>query len=526
MTSRDLPPAIIPQPSKCELLSGRHSLLPVTRIITAPEFGGVAGYLQSALQRATGWAIEVKETSEAAEIAKDAFLKNAVCMFSDAEIGNPEGYRLRADWMAIRIRASKPAGAFHAVQTLLQLLPPAVHCGVPRADVEWSLPCVHIEDAPRFPWRGAMLDSCRHFQPVAFIKKFIDLLALHKMNVFHWHLTEDQGWRIEIKKYPRLAEIGSRRRESPLGHDLTKGGGDGIPHEGFYTQEEIREIVAYAAERFVTIVPEIEMPGHARAAIAAYPSLGCLDEPVEVATTWGIHSHIYNVEESTFEFLQDVLDEVMALFPGEFIHVGGDEAVKTQWETSAKVQARMKEIGVADVHKLQSYFISRMGKYLQARGRRLVGWDEILEGGLPTGATVMSWRGVEGGIAAANAGHDVVMAPHHSTYLDHCQSLDTSCEPLAIGGHLTLEKVYAYEPIPAEITAGNASHILGIQGQIWTEYIATTDHVEYMAYPRLCAIAEVAWSAPVGRDFGNFKSRLTAFLKRLTLLGVRYRPLD
>lgn len=516
---------IIPAPSSFKILPGRHSLLPATRIIAAPKLLCVAQQLQSALRRATGWAFELDTNTSVEKAVQDPFLQSAICLAVNDQVMSSEAYRLQVGGTAIRIQASHPAGAFYAMQTLLQLLPPAVHQAVPRRDVDWSLACMEIEDTPRFRWRGAMLDSSRHFQPVAFIKKFIDLLALHKLNIFHWHLTDDQGWRIEIKKYPRLAEIGSRRSESCRGHLTCNTGGDGVPHEGFYTQTDIREIVAYAAERFVTVVPEIEMPGHAQAAIAAYPELGCTGKAMEVSTTWGVHENIFNPGESTLRFLQDVLDEVMGLFPGDFIHIGGDEAEKTQWENSPAVQARIKELGLKDEIALQSYFISRMADHLARRGRRLIGWDEILEGGLPRGATVMSWRGIGGGIAAANAGHDVVMAPTQSTYFDHYQSLDTSSEPLA-DGHLPLDAVYTYEPIPAEVSPDNVARILGIQGQLWTEYMPTPGHVEYMAFPRLSALAEVAWSKPEHRDFGSFKNRLTGFFQRFNIIGVRYRPPD
>ena len=518
-------PAIIPQPSRLSFSNGRHTLNQGTKIVAPSELLSVARFLQTTLQQATGWPF-LLIAPEA--VAQEAAGFQGIFLSLDAgasSLGN-EGYRLRASWDAIRIQAPTPAGVFYAVQTLLQLLPAAVFNARPRPDVAWTIPCVVIEDSPRFVWRGAMLDCSRYFQPVAFVKKFIDALALHKLNTLHWHLTDDQGWRIEIKKYPRLTEIGSRRTESPRSHHDFRTGGDGVAHEGYYTQDQIREIVAYAAARFVTVVPEIEMPGHAQAAIAAYPELGSDDQPLAVSTHWGCHLPIFNPNESTLSFLQDVLDEVLSLFPSRFIHVGGDEAAKAHWENNPAVRARMAELGIADAHALQSYFITRMENYLAQRGRRLVGWDEILEGGLPPGATVMSWRGIAGGITAANAGHDVVMAPNQYTYLDHYQAADTENEPLAICGCLTPEKLYSYEPIPREISAENAVHILGIQGQLWSEYMPTSSQVEYMAFPRLCALAEVAWSPPGQRDFESFRQRLKPHLKRLDILGVRYRPLD
>ncbi len=514
-------PAIIPTPAKCERQPGCHALQPSTKILAAPELMPVALVLQTALRGATSWAFEIETATD--ETLADPLLRSCISLALDQKNPLPESYRLEVAWWVIQIHAGDPAGAFYAVQTLLQLLPPAVYQAVARMDIAWSLPCLMIEDSPRFRWRGIMLDSSRYFQPVGFIKKFIDLLALHKLNIFHWHLTDDQGWRIEIKKYPRLTEIGAWRSESPLGHFAHFLGGDGVPHGGVYTQDQIREIVAYAAERFVTIVPEIEMPGHAQSAIAAYPDLGCTGNKLNVSTAWGVHENLFNPDESTVEFLQNVLDEVLALFPGVFIHVGGDEAKKTQWRNCPAVTARMTELGIEDVDSLQSWFIGRMATYLAGRGRRLIGWDEILEGGLPPGSTVMSWQGIEGGIVAANAGHDVVMAPKQATYFDFYQSLDTACEPLAIGGCLPLEMVYSYDPVPAEVSAANAARILGAQGQIWTEYMATTAHVEYMAFPRLCALAEVVWSLQATRDFENFRHRLATHLKRLDRLGVHYR---
>ena len=350
------------------------------------------------------------------------------------------------------------------------------------------------------------------------------------MNSLHLHLTDDQGWRIEIKKYPRLTTVGAWRKETLVGplHDEHAKNlqFDGIPHGGFYSQEDIREIVAYARARFITVVPEIEMPGHAQAAIAAYPELGNLAEPLEVSTTWGIHEHVYNIEESTLKFMTDVLDEVMALFPGPFIHVGGDECPKIEWKESPAAQARIRELGLKDEEELQSYFIRHMDKYLTKHGRRLIGWDEILEGGLAENAAVMSWRGEEGGIAAANAGHDVVMAPYHSTYLDYYQSEERSEEPLAFDTFLPLEKVYAYDPIPREIAAEKQRHVLGTQGQMWSEYIPTPENCEYMAFPRLCALAESAWTPAEMKNYAGFMHRLREHLRRLDVLKVNYRKLD
>jgi hexosaminidase len=514
--------AIVPQPASLILLEGDYALLSSTRIFSVPAFYREAEYLAGKLRRATGFPFVIHANSAA---PKDA---PAIELILDANLHRlgKEGFQLEIEGDSIKLKSSAPVGIFYAIQTLLQLMPLAVFDERPRPDVDWTLPRVRIEDSPRFAWRGAMLDCGRHFMPVEFLRKFIDLLALHKLNVFHWHLTEDQGWRIEIKKYPRLTEVGAWRRETTRGHVSANLGGDGIPHGGLYSQDEARELVAYATERHITIIPEIEMPGHAQAAIAAYPELGCTSEKLDVGTRWGVIENILNPSEKTFTFMQDVLSEVIALFSSPFIHVGGDEAVKKQWDASPAIRARMTEVGAHDAHELQSYFIRRIDQFLSEQGRRLIGWDEILEGGLAPGATVMSWRGVKGGIEAARAGHDVIMAPNTHTYLDAYQSADPANEPLAIGGQLPLEKVLSYEPIPDTLSPDQARHILGIQGQLWTEYMPTPRHVEYMAFPRLCALAEVGWSSPGTRQDGSFLERLHRHLKRLDLLGVKYRSLD
>ncbi|MEN8151304.1 MAG: beta-N-acetylhexosaminidase, partial [Planctomycetota bacterium] len=404
----------------------------------------------------------------------------------------PEGYRLEVTPERVEI-VGPPAGLFRGTQTLRQLL------------VDGRIPAVRIADRPRFAWRGLHLDVGRHFFPVEDVKRYIDTLAFFRMNTFHWHLTEDQGWRIEIKRYPKLTEIGSKRAESPT--PGARNQGDGKPYGGFYTQDEIREIVAYAAERFVTIVPEIEMPGHAQAAIAAYPELGNTGEPLTVRTTWGVSKHVYNVEDSTFEFLTNVLDEVMELFPGEFIHIGGDECPKDEWKASAKAQARMKAEGLEDEHELQSWFIRRIEKHLNANGRRLIGWDEIHEGGLAPNATVMLWRSwAFTPVEAVRLGHDVVMSPNSHCYFDYYQG-PAEHEPEAIGGHLPLDRAYSFEPAPAELTDAETGRVLGGQGNLWTEYMPDMDHVFFMAYPRGAALAEVLWSPREDRDFEDFLRR-------------------
>lgn len=432
-----------------------------------------------------------------------------------------EGYDLKVDDRHVEIDALNPAGVFYGIQTLRQLLPIQIFRAATVADQEWTVPAINIEDIPRFAWRGCHLDVARHFMPKGFVMKFLDLMALHKLNTFHWHLTDDQGWRIEIKKYPALTTVGAYRKDSMLTYNPPTF--EGKPHSGFYTQDDIREVVAYAAKRFITVVPEIEMPGHSQAAIAAYPDLGNSHKACEVPTTWGVIEDVFNVEDSTVAFLQDVLTEVCALFPSKFIHIGGDEVPKKQWHASAEAQELMKQRGLKDEDELQSWFIHQMDAFLTAKGRRLIGWDEILEGGLAPGATVMSWRGEAGGVAAAKAGHDVVMAPSRWTYFDHYQCKDHSKEPHAIGGYLPLQDVYSYEPIPSELSPDEAKHVLGAQAQIWTEYIPNPRQVEYMAYPRLCALAEVVWSPKESRNYQDFQRRLEIHLQRLQILGVNFR---
>jgi hexosaminidase len=504
--------AVIPAPRTVVDTGDTFRLVPATRFDAAPELLDVAESQIGALRRATGLPL----THDAA----GARLR--VSLTPDLP---PEGYRLHVAADGIGIEAADAAGAFYGFQTLRQLLPAEVESAGPAAEVEWVLPTVTIEDWPRFPYRGLHLDVGRHFFDVAFVKRYIDTMARFKLNRFHWHLTEDQGWRIEIDAYPELTTTGAWRNESTLDKNIEPYVGDGVPHGGFYTKDEIREVVAYAAERFVTVIPEIELPGHATAAIASYPELGCTEERLEVSTNWGIHDTIYCPNEVTFEFLQNVLDEVVELFPSEYIHIGGDEVPKRQWEESAAAQAVMQREGLASEEELQSWFIRRIESHLRSRGRRLIGWDEILEGGLAPDATVMSWRGTEGGIAAARQGHDVIMTPTEYAYFDFYQG-DPETEPLAMNwaGHgITLDKVYAFEPVPEVLTAEQARHILGAQGNVWTEYMKTPEYVEYMAYPRALALAEVVWTPAETREYGDFLQRLRAVLRHLDALGINYR---
>lgn len=507
---------IIPAPAKLIPSDGQFVINAQTRIVAGNDLKEVANGLRDALRPATGFDLPISRTAgkNTIRLALTGRLK---------EIGN-EGYRLFATPDGVTIEAPAPSGVFYGCQTLRQLLPAEIFRQAPIAGTSWTVPAVTIEDQPRFSWRGGHLDVGRHFMPKEFIRKFIDLLALHKLNTFHWHLTEDQGWRIEIKKYPKLTEIGAWRKDTMLTYSPPTY--TGKPHGGFYSQEDVREIVAYAAARFVNVVPEIEMPGHAMAAIAAYPELGNPIRKVEVATKWGVFEDVYNVEDATIQFQKDVLAEVLDLFPSKFIHVGGDECPKTQWKADPKAQQRIKENGLKDEHELQSWFIRQIDDFLTAKGRRLVGWDEILEGGLAPGATVMSWRGMEGGIAAAKAGHDVVMAPNSHTYFDYYQSQDKAKEPHAIGGFIPLSKAYSLEPVPPALSAEEARHILGAQFQLWTEYMHNPKHVEYMMFPRACALAEVVWSPASARDEPGFLRRMRAHAKRLSALDVNFRKLE
>lgn len=512
--------SLIPYPAKFErqegvfiLRDGASIWIPHDR----PDWRLAAEAFAETAALSGGIRLHIREQVGAIETAQgDLFLIEA----SDLQ---PEAYRLTLAPVNAHIEAGAASGAFYALQTLGQLFPPAFFQKTSVRGVRWAAPACFIADAPRFSWRGMHLDVGRHYFPAPFIKRYIDLLALHKFNTFHWHLTEDQGWRIEIKTFPRLQEIAACRAETLAGHynDQPRRF-DGRPYCAYYTQDEIRQIVAYANSRFIQIVPEIEMPGHSLAALAAYPELGCTGGPYAPATLWGVFEDVYCAgEERVFDFLEKTLDEVCALFPGPYIHIGGDECPKTRWKNCPKCQARMRAEGLANEEELQSYFIRRIEKILAARGKRLIGWDEILEGGLAPSATVMSWRGVEGGIAAARAGHNAVMCPGSHCYFDHYQG-DPESEPLAIGGFTPLRKVYDYEPVPAELTPAQAAHILGAQGNVWTEYMPTFEQVTYMAYPRACALAEVLWSPKEAREWNRFAGMLGAHLSRLEAMQARY----
>jgi hexosaminidase len=502
-------PNIIPVPNQQIKTKGVFILNSDTRLTYDDSLKSVADFFKSYVEKGSN--IKLNTSS-----------KNSIQFKIDASISNNEGYQLKITSDKILISAKSQKGAFYAFQSLRQLLPVDFEKSNTSNETQIAIQCLEIKDAPQFEYRGMHLDVGRHFFSVDFIKKYINLMSMLKMNTFHWHLTEDQGWRIEIKKYPKLQEIAALRNETLIGHYSDQPHQfDGKKYGGFYTQEEIKEVVKYASERQITIIPEIEMPGHSQAAIAAYPELGCTEKPLEVATKWGVFEEIYCPKESTFKFLEDVIDEVAELFPGKYIHIGGDEAPKTRWKECAHCQKLIKKEGLKDEHELQNYFITRMEKYINSKGKQIIGWDEILEGGLAPNATVMSWRGTNGAVEAAKQKHNVILTPNSHCYFDHYQS-DNENEPLAIGGFLPLEKIYSFKPIPKELTKEESKYVLGAQGNVWTEYMQTTEKVEYMAFPRAIALAEVVWSSSKNKNYNDFINRLAYFQKRLDLLSVNY----
>jgi hexosaminidase len=455
--------------------------------------------------------------------------ENAIRLRLDDAL-EPEAYRLTVRGTWAEITGGAPAGLFWGAQTLRQLLGPEAFRRVPIGTAAAvRLPCVAVEDAPRFGWRGFLLDVARHFMPKDVVLRYLDLLAAHKLNVLHLHLTDDQGWRVEIRRYPRLTEVGAWRARTRIGL-RGEPRWDERPHGGYYTQDDIREIVGYAAARHITVVPEIDIPGHSQAAIAAYPELGNTDvidtTTLPVLTSWGVNPNVLAPTDNTLRFYENVLTEVLELFPGTFVHIGGDECPKEQWRRSRVAQERIEELGLGDEDALQSWFIRHFDGWLAERGRRLIGWDEILEGGLAPGAAVSSWRGYAGGIAAARAGHDVVICPEQQVYLDHRQAAGPD-EPVPVGYVRTLEDVYRFEPVPPQLTADEARHVIGTQANLWTETLDSVRAVDYLAFPRLAAFAEVAWSrlpAPAERDHTGFVDRMRAHYARLDALGVEYRP--
>lgn len=502
--------ALIPYPLHVKNEQGTFTLSRQTVIRVPAEdtaLAALAGALRSDILRSSAIPLTIsrRATPGSREIRLLLDLKPDT-------LGN-EGYHLSASAGGVIIRANTPQGLFYGIQTFKQLLPLKKKGAV-------SIPSVTITDRPRFPWRGLMLDAGRYFYSVDFIKKLLDYMAMYKLNTFHWHLTEDHGWRIEIKKYPRLTDIGAWRGGTQ--YDRSPGQIDKNPHGGYYTQQQVREVVAYAAARYINVVPEIEMPGHSLAALVAYPELSCTGGPFKMPLQWGIQKDVYCAgNEQTFRFLEDVLSEVTALFPSPYIHIGGDECPKDRWKTCPKCQARMKAEGLQDEHELQSYFIRRIENFLQGKHKRIIGWDEILEGGLAPNATVMSWRGIQGGIAAARQHHQVIMTPSESMYLDFYQGAPY-LEPVAIGGYLPLQKVYHYEPVPPTLSPEEGNYIQGLQANVWSEYIHSPEKVEYMTFPRAAAMAEVAWTARANKNWEDFKKRIETEYERYDQLGIHY----
>jgi hexosaminidase len=492
--------SLIPYPASLTKQEGFFNIDESTKIIYDKNAEPIAEYLKNILTPSTGYDFRMndKGKNENAIILK---LSNA-----NPELGK-EGYTLNVTKDYVVIEANDLNGLFYGVQTLRQLLPPQIESKSEVRNVKWEVSCVEIKDKPEFVWRGLNLDCCRHFMTKDFVKRYIDLLAYHKMNVLHWHLTEDQGWRIEIKKYPELTEKGAWRTFD-----------DGSIYGGYYSQEDIKEVIKYAASRFVNVVPEIEMPGHSTAAISCYPEISCTGGPFEVGTLWGIYYDVYCAgNDKTFQFLQDVIDEITELFPGKYIHVGGDEVPKDRWSHCPKCQARIKQENLKDENELQSYFIKRMEKYITSKGKKLIGWDEILEGGLPPEATVQSWRGIKGAIVAAKQGHDVVVSPTSNCYFDY---------PVDV---TDLEKVYSFDPVPSELTTEDRKHVLGSEGNMWSEY-APQNQIDDRLFPRLLALSEVVWTYPKDRNIEEFKQRLQNHYNRLDVLGVEYgletKPFD
>ncbi|MBT2484439.1 MULTISPECIES: beta-N-acetylhexosaminidase [unclassified Microbacterium] len=514
-------PTLLPRPAIQTTAPGEFELTGDSRLSTHPDLIEPALRLQERLRAATGFVLPLSVTENASTDVADG--GPSIRLDVRPTLAD-EAFELDTTPGFVRLSASTGRGGHWAVQALLQLFPAAVHRRSPVSSQRWTTPVTRVEDSPKFSWRGAMLDVARHFAPTRDVLRFIDLLAMHRLNTLHLHLTDDQGWRIEIDRYPRLTEVGGWRPETQLGAQPGSPA-DGRPHGGFYTQDDIREIVAYAAARGITVVPEIELPGHAQAAVAAYPELGVGDNaPPTPWTLWGVNPVIFNVEESTIRFLCDVLDEVIDLFPSEYICIGGDECPKIQWVEDERTQERMREIGVHDEEELQSWFVGRIGRHLASRGRRLLGWDEILEGGLADGATVLSWRGRVGALAAARAGHDVIACPEDTVYLDYRES-DLPSEPIPTGTVTTTETAYSFDPVPAELDVEQARHVLGGQANLWTEHIDSMRGLDYRAFPRLCAVAEALWTAG-DREYAEFAPRLSEHLARLDAVGVEYRPAD
>ena len=518
--------SIIPRPEIISVWNGNFELSSKTQILTESgsiEMQKLGKYLAKIINNATAFNIVVSDVSEAKSIDNVIILSSNL---SDNNLGD-EGYKLQVDPTKITIQSNKLAGVFYGIQSLLQLLPNEILSKkTDGQEIDWKIPCLYIYDKPQYSYRGMHLDVSRHFFPKEFIKKFIDLMAMYKMNVFHWHLTDDNGWRIEIKKYPELIDICAWRvdhEDQPWRTREQAKPGEKATYGGFYTQEEIKEIIEYANERNIEIIPEIEMPGHTSEIFSAFPELSCRGKKLKVQTGsyWPNTDVFCAGNEKTFEFLENVLSEVAELFPSDYIHIGGDEADKTNWKSCKKCQKRIKDEGLQNEEELQSYFIKRIEKFLTSKNKKLIGWDEILEGGLAPEATVMSWRGVDGGIEAAQQGHDVIMTPTSHCYFDYYQA-DPEFQPEAIGGFTTLKKVYSFNPTPPVLNDEEQKHILGAQGNIWTEYISTPEHAEYMSVPRMIALAEVVWTPKKRQNWKRFIKRLNNHYDRLEILDVNY----
>src|SRR5574344_94840 len=506
---------VIPMPQKIEVVENQKPFTLNKKSVIRYTKGNDklkkdAEFLSSYIKEVIGLKLSVKAGNAS----------TGINLIVDNKIDNKEGYIIDVNSSSITIKGGSEAGVFYGIQTLRKSLTPGISKSV-------EMPAAHIEDYPRFAYRGAHLDVSRHFFPADSVKKFIDMLALHNVNRFHWHLSDDQGWRIEIKSRPELITKGSERKETVIGHNSGKY--DGKPYGGFYTQEQAKDIVKYAAERNITVIPEIDMPGHMQAALAAYPELGCTGGPYDIWTIWGVSDNVLCAgNDATLKFIDDVLGEIVQMFPSEYIHVGGDECPKDQWKVCPKCQARIKQLGIVSdekhtaEEKLQSYIISHAEKFLNSRGRQIIGWDEILEGGLAPNATVMSWRGEGGGIEAAKQVHDVIMSPNTYLYFDYYQTKDKENEPDAIGGYLPVETVYNYEPMPKSLTKEEQKFIKGVQANLWTEYIPTYSQVEYMELPRLAALSEVQWSNPENKDYKDFLSRLVRYIELYKVKGYNY----
>lgn len=513
--------SIIPQPVKMVVDKGNFTITNNTQILLSGSgLENSAKFLNDFLQQFYGFKLKI--------VSKGDFKNKIVLNYEKIEYPIAGAYQMHVNKDGVYIAGDNAIGTFYGVQSLIQLLPTERKQNLP-------VPFVQIEDKPRFAYRGMHLDVGRHFFPTSYVKKYIDFIAMHKMNTFQWHLTEDQGWRIEIKKYPKLTSVGGFRNGTIVGH-FPGSSNDGIRDGGFYTQEQIKEIVKYAADRYVTVIPEIELPGHASAAIAAYPKLSCFPdsstkhpskspwagttEGKQVQQTWGVFEDVFAPTEYTFNFLQDVLDEVIQLFPSKYIHIGGDECPKTAWKKSEFCQQMIKDKNLKDEHGLQSYFIQRIEKYLNGKGRQIIGWDEILEGGLAPNAAVMSWRGESGGIAAAKQKHEVIMTPTTYVYFDYSQTKPE--DSLTIGGYLPLKDVYNYEPIPKQLSKEDEKYVIGAQANLWTEYIANTKKLEYMLFPRMTALSEVLWSPKDSKDWNKFEKKLGVQFKRYDFWNWNY----